>query len=453
MTIYEDGQIVSIVPAIEKDEPDFNLELAILGCCFSDEACIDGVRLLPEAFRDIHLRRIFEMMKELRAKQIPVELISMQELYKTEFASRDFYELVAELYKTPYNSKNIQWYVYQLNHVYRQKVFYALLQTIIDAPKPDGFELNKTIEWLMERLEKLIDEYSGEKDFSFEAEMSKILRRSDKDNPEPMPLKIDTGFDLLDKKLEMGIQSNYLVVLGGLPGTGKTTLAMNIVRNVMLDQRHSVLYFTFEMKIDFLMTKLLAACTDIPFGRFSRGELTPGEMNSVHAAMLKSLPLNPLKIYYETHKELAKLVTKIRYEVKLNPAVKFIVVDHLHLMLCSSTSNALDKIETITSTLKGLAGELDVPILLLSQLTKQDKTKGGLPPTMSELRGSGSISADADIVMLLHRKLENNPHNLTELHILKNRGGAPDQIVPLRLRGEIDSFVESNVVYGVFERG
>lgn len=446
MTIYENGQIVSLEP--KTPEPDFNLEVAILGCCFSDEACLDGLRLLPAAFRSMHLRRVFEMMKELRAKQIPVDLISMGELYKIEFAHADFFDLVKELYLAPYQSKNLHWYAYQLNHLYRQQIFYAALKTVTNTPPAEGFDLNKTITWLTDKLNNLIDEYDGDKDFNFGAEIAKILRRSDKENPEPIPLRIDTGFALLDKKLGMGIQSNYLTVLGGLPGTGKTTLAMNMVRDIIVQQRHSVLYFSFEMKVETLMMKLLSSCTMIPLSRFSSGGLTESEISKVMEAMLKSFPLNPLKIYYQQHNELSKLVAKIRYEAKLNPSVKFIVVDHLHLMTCNVANNALDKIETITGTLKRLAGEIDVPILLLSQLTKQDKSKPGAQPAMGELRGSGSIAADADVVMILNRKLENNHSNITELHLLKNREGEPDQMVQLKLKGDICLFVENGSAYG-----
>lgn len=252
---------------------------------------------------------------------------------------------------------------------------------------------------------------------------------------------IPTGFWMLDK-LTNGLHNGELIVIAGRPGTGKSSFAMNIVENAAL-KNFSCAVFSLEMPRVQIAQRLLCSNSGIPLSRMTGGEFSDSDKDwkSIYST---ATTLSHLKIFIDDSSLItpAQLLSKCR-RLKNREGLDLIVVDYIQLMTTGKKAeNRQQEISEISRNLKILAKELDVPVIALSQMSRQIENRPG-KPQLSDLRESGAIEQDADIVMFIHReKSEEDAPNKDDrlLIVAKHRNGALDEI-PLKWIGELVKFV------------
>jgi replicative DNA helicase len=257
---------------------------------------------------------------------------------------------------------------------------------------------------------------------------------------------IPTGYNDLDNKLG-GLQKSDLIILAARPSMGKTSLALDIVRHVAVGKKRPVAIFSLEMSKDQLVDRLLAAEAEVDLWKMRTGKLNDvGPDNDFerigHA--LGRLSEAPIYIDDSGSVNIMELRTKAR-RLQAEHDLELIVVDYLQLMEGRSQENRVQEVSEISRSLKTLAKELNVPVLALSQLSREVEKRGGdKKPQLSDLRESGSIEQDADVVMFIYRdemyngKESKKPH-IAEILIRKHRNG-PIGEVELYFDGEKTSF-------------
>ena len=237
---------------------------------------------------------------------------------------------------------------------------------------------------------------------------------------------IPSGFADLDN-LTSGFQNSEFVVIGARPSVGKTALALTMAANIAVQQRKPVGFFTLEMSAVALMQRLLAAEARLDSNRIRSGMLRPSDFHKITDAAGRLYDA-PLFIEDSPNLKLLDLRAQAR-RMKSNHSVEIVFIDYLTLI--SSENQELprhEQIAEISRSLKALARELDVPVLALSQVRRE--TEGKLP-TLADLRESGSIEQDADVVMFLHRERgtdENLNERETDLIVAKQRNGPVGKI-------------------------
>ena len=246
---------------------------------------------------------------------------------------------------------------------------------------------------------------------------------------------LPTGFGDLDNKLG-GLQKSDLVILAARPSMGKTSLALDVIRHVAVGKKKPVAIFSLEMSKDQLVDRLLAAEAEVDLWKMRTGRLNDiGPENDFerigHA--LGRLSEAPIFIDDSGTVNIMELRTKAR-RLQAEQAIELIVVDYLQLMEGRNTENRVQEVSEISRSLKTLAKELNVPVLALSQLSRAVEQRGGdKKPQLSDLRESGSIEQDADVVMFISRdemytgKESRKPH-IAEILIRKHRNGPTGEI-------------------------
>ncbi len=252
---------------------------------------------------------------------------------------------------------------------------------------------------------------------------------------------VSTGFAELDRYLG-GLQKSDLVILAARPSMGKTSLALDIVRHVGVKEKIPVGIFSLEMSKDQLVDRLLAAEAEVDLWRMRTGRLTDdGEHNDFerigHA--MGRLADAPIFIDDSASSNIMEIRTKAR-RLQAEHDLGLIVVDYLQLMEGRNTENRVQEVSEISRALKSLARELNVPVLALSQLSRAVESRNPPIPQLSDLRESGSIEQDADVVMFIYRedqykdKSSKKPH-IADILIKKHRNGPT---------GSIELYFDSN---------
>jgi len=220
-----------------------------------------------------------------------------------------------------------------------------------------------------------------------------------------------------------GMQDSNLIVLAARPGVGKTAFALNVARYVAVEEKLPTCVFSLEMSKEELSDRLLVRQGLIDAWKLKTGQLSDDDFTSLSEAM-GILAEAPLYIDDTPGLSVTELRTKAR-RLQVDKGIKFVVVDYLQLMHGKNRENRVQEVSEISQGLKNLARELRIPILAVAQLNRQMEARGGRP-RLSDLRESGSIEQDADVVMFLHREDEEVKEMIT-LSIEKHRNGPTGQ--------------------------
>ncbi|HVA21063.1 MAG TPA: replicative DNA helicase [Candidatus Micrarchaeia archaeon] len=235
---------------------------------------------------------------------------------------------------------------------------------------------------------------------------------------------VASGFVELDE-VTSGFQRSELIVLAARPGVGKTSFALNIARNAAVRRQHAVAIFSLEMSRDNLVQRMLCSEAGVDAYRLRTGQLGDDAWPRIARAMDT---LNRARIFIDDTPSLSIMEMRAKgRRIRATEHVDLFVVDYLQLMRASGRQESrAQEVSDISAGLKGLARELDVPVLAISQLNRESERRTDRRPQLSDLRDSGSIEQDSDIVMFLYRPgmhEEGKDPGLTELEISKNRNG------------------------------
>ncbi len=386
-----------------------DLEEVVLGAMMIDKKGVDEVidMLSPDAFyKDAH-KYIFEAIFKLFESSEPIDLLTVSSQLKKDskldIAGGDFYLIY--LTQKVSSSAHIEFHARIILQKFIQRSLIKISNEIIE----DSYDETKDVFDLLDRAEARLYEVT-QGNIKRSSETSQELVRQAKKKIEEISNKegisgVPSGFDKLDK-LTSGWQESDLIIIAARPGMGKTALALSMARNIAVTQNIPVAFFSLEMSSIQLITRLISSETGLSSQKLRTGRLEKHEWEQLNVKV-KALEKAPLFIDDTPSLSIFDLRAKSR-RLSSQHGIKLIVVDYLQLMTTGGgmkgIGNREQEISTISRNLKALAKELSIPVIALSQLSRAVETRGGSKrPLLSDLRESGAIEQDADIVAFIYR--------------------------------------------------
>ena len=391
--------------------------------------------ILPHCFYATKHANIFETMLELFSKRDPIDLLSLSSRLK-EKNTLDLIggaSYLTELVNTVPSSANIKHYA----EIVSKKFMMRRLIEASDFISQVGFDESQELEDALDKAEKKIYEVTQSggvhKFVHLKDELAQAWERLDNLHNNKGELRgIPTGFPEIDRKLA-GLQKADLIILAARPSMGKTSLALDIARQAAVNHNVPVGIFSLEMSAQQLVDRMLAAQSNVDAWKLRTGKLSREEDFTSLRQSLDVLSKAPIYIDDQPGSSILKMRSVAR-RLKSENGLGLIVVDYLQLIIppqSRGNDNLVQQITEISRALKNLARELDVPVLALSQLSRAVEQRGG-KPRLSDLRDSGSIEQDADVVMFIHRedkyKEESERTNIAEILIEKHRNGETGKV-------------------------
>lgn len=437
-----------------------DLEEAVLGAIMLEKSAFDTVIeiLKPECFYvDAH-QRIFKAMQSLAQKSMPIDLLTVVE----ELRVKEELELVGgpyfvtKLTNAVVSSANIDAHSRIILQKFIQRDLIRISGEIISDAYEDSTDVFDLLDDAESKLFEITNNHLRKNFDSIDSVLVKTIQRiEDMRNRQEDITGVPSGFTTLDK-VTYGWQPTDLVILAARPAVGKTAFALNLVRNAALNSKKPtpVAFFSLEMSSSQLVQRILSAESEIWLEKISRGKMEDHEMQQLYKNGIQRLQNAPIFIDDTPALNIFELRAKCR-RLKNKHNLGMIIIDYLQLMSGTGdkrSSNREQEISTISRNLKGLAKELGIPIIALSQLSREvEKRKDGEKmPQLSDLRESGAIEQDADMVMFLYRpeyynitanEMGESNKGETHVRIAKHRNGSLETI-KLRALLHIQKFVE-----------
>ena len=392
-----------------------------------------SVTVFPESFYADKHRKIYEAILSVFSKGDPIDTVSivtklkdMGQLDRIGGAS-----YVTELIETVPAAGNATYYSEQ---VINKSTLRNLIHAADDIAEI-GYSDPETVDEALDQAEKKIFQAtqapSAQKFRPIGTALKEAWERFEhlSENPE-VKRGVPSGFTSLDNLLS-GFQKSDLIILAARPSMGKTTFALDLARNAALQHGASVGIFSLEMSDQQLVDRMLAAEAGVDSWKLRTGRLSnDSEYEALQGAMNK-LHKAPIHIIDEAAMNIVKMRSAAR-RLKNEYGLDMLIVDYLQLMsptLTKGSDSMVQQITEISRSLKILAKEMDIPVIALSQLSRAVEQRGG-KPRLSDLRDSGSIEQDADVVMFIHREDKMNKDkeperpNIAEILVEKHRNGA-----------------------------
>ena len=424
----------------------------------SEKALLGSIMLRPEAlpeimdilrseafYADKH-KTIFDAMAHLYEKREPIDLLTLSSKLKetVDLDRIGGMSYLTELVNVVPSSSNAEHYaeIIQKKHTMRRLIEAA------DHIANLGYDESNALEEVLDKAEKRMYEVTSKnlsgKYIQMKDVLGEAMDRLDKIHKEQGILRgVPTGFKDLDTKLS-GLQNSDLIILAARPSVGKTSLALDIARNAAIRHNIPTAIFSLEMSTNQLVDRMLSAESRVDAWRLRTGKLTlDSEFEQIRAS-LDPLSKAPLFIDDQAANNILKIRSVVR-RLKHEKNLGLVIIDYLQLMTpvqSKGGDNVVQQITEISRSLKQLAKEFNIPVLALSQLSRAVEQRGG-KPRLSDLRDSGSIEQDADVVIFIHREPNEEgggKKQETEILIEKHRNG-PTGVVRLIFDADKSSFL------------
>src|SRR5688572_13343973 len=437
------------------------LEEAVLGAIMLEKNAFDTVVeiLKPECFYVEAHQRIFKAMQSLSHKSQPIDILTVVEELKTreelDMVGGPYY--VTKLTNAVVSSAHIETHARIILQKFIQRELIRVSGEIIGDAYEDSTDVFDLLDDAESKLFEITSNHLRKNFDTIDSVLVKTIQRiEDLRQRNEDVTGVPSGFSGLDR-VTYGWQMTDLIILAARPSVGKTAFALNLARNAALhpSKPTPVALFSLEMSAGQLVQRILAAESEIWLEKIARGKLEEHEMKQLYARGIQRLAQAPLFIDDTPALNIFELRAKCR-RLKNKHNIGLIVIDYLQLMSGTGenrTANREQEISNISRNLKGLAKELNVPIIALSQLSRAVETRGAKEgsriPQLSDLRESGAIEQDADMVMFLYRPEYydltqsaegENIKGLTEVKIAKHRNGSLET-VKLKALLHIQKFV------------
>lgn len=419
---------------LEAVTPPQNLEAeqSVLGSLMIDRDAIINISdfLSPEDFYKENHKLIYESMIELYEQGEPIDVVSLanvlQEKKKLEQIGGRA-ALVALANTTP-NSSSVEHYA---KIVQRKGTLRNLIKSgseIQRLAQDESQEIDQILDEAEQQIFAVSQKFLTNKFVSIKTILADTFERIDKTHKEGQTRGIPTMFNDIDSLLG-GMQQSDMVILAARPSMGKTTFALDLCRNIAVHQKVPTGIFSLEMSKEQLVDRLLAAEAEVDLWKMRTGKLSDSPESDDFpkiAEAMGRLSEAPLFIDDTPGASPMEIRTKAR-RLQAEHGLGFIVVDYLQLMEGKSKESRVQEVAEISRSLKGIARELNVPVLALSQLSRAVESRTPPIPQLSDLRESGSIEQDADVVMFIYREAMYDPEtenpNKAEVLIRKHRNG------------------------------
>jgi replicative DNA helicase len=430
--------------------PPQNLEAerALLGCMLIDEeAKIRSLETIKEDFfYDQSHKKIFSAISILFEKGENCDLVTLTNQLKSEGRLEEVggVEALSEIVENLPTAANVDEYSKIVKDKYILRALISNATKIISEAQKDKIH----IEALLDEAESLIFEIS-ENRIEKEAYAMKDLIKDNIEEIEKIHNKrgtvtgLPTGFIDLDEKTT-GLHPSDFVIIASRPSMGKTSLGCNIILNITSGVKKApVLFFSLEMSKEQLVKRMLCCEAKIDLMKLRQGMLSDKDMGNL---LLVAGRLEKMPIFIDDSPSLSAFELRARARrLKAREDIQLIIVDYLQLMKSKNrTENRQQEISDISSSLKALAKELNIPVIAISQLSRAPELREGKKPQLSDLRESGSIEQDADLVLLLYREEfyhqdDEEAKNIAEVNIAKQRNG-PTGVLRLTFLKEFTRF-------------
>ena len=414
---------------IEKYLPhNFLAEKMILSCLLINSEAIEiAIETIPtEAFYFKNHREIYKSIVFMHSNKLPIDILTLTTFLQENGLLEKIggVKVLLELINQIPNLIYLEEYIRLVKDKFLRRSLIKLGYEIINSSYITNLPLENIFNNLENELFALNNEIKIQK-LSSSAELLNDLFYELKDkflNPTLPGLK--SGFYDLDL-LTQGFQKSDLIIIAGRPSTGKTALSLNIILNVIKNSKLPVLFFSLEMSNKQIMYRLLSMEANIDQTRLKNGKLYQNDWIKLNK-IIKILSKLPLFIDDSANLSVNDIRSKIKTIISEQTKIGLIVIDYLQLMqnLNIKNGNRVQELSQITRYLKNIAREFNVPIIALSQLSRNVENRLNQKPILSDLRESGSIEQDADLVLMLYKnKSLSQASQLTELIIAKQRNG------------------------------
>ncbi|HYF05079.1 MAG TPA: replicative DNA helicase [Patescibacteria group bacterium] len=405
-------------------------EISVLGALMLDKDAIlkVGDMLIPEDFYDFRHTLLYQTMVDLFESNTPIDILTvsnrLEEKKQLDRIGGNSY--LADLVNAVPSAGNVSHYagIVRKKGTLRRLISQANeIQRI--AFKEEG-EIEDILDLAESKLFAISQKHLKQNFDSISSVLHSTFERIDELHRDKGKLRgIPTGFVDLDNLLG-GLQKSDLLILAARPSMGKTAFALEIARNIATHTKTGVGIFSLEMSKDQLVERMLASQAGVNLWKIRTGNLAEEDFGLLQEAM-GQLGDAPIFIDDAAGANIMEVRTKAR-RLQNEHKIGFLVVDYLQLMQGRSTENRVQEVSEISRSLKILARELNVPILALSQLSRNVENRPDKVPQLADLRESGSIEQDADVVMFIYREdmykgKESKRPNVAEIHIRKHRNG------------------------------
>lgn len=428
---------------------DVDMEASVLGALLIDVDAIVKIadKLAIEDFYDRRHQFIYQAIFQLYEKRKPIDILTLSNqlkingnldavggaAYLTELTN--YVEVAANVlaYADVVEEKSVRRKLIEANNA------------IKDLINNENLEVGDLISDAEDKMFKVSERHVKQNIVSIDTILADSFERLDELHKDSGRIRgIPTGFQDMDDKLA-GLQRSDLFILAARPSMGKTAFALNLAHNVAVQSKEPVLIFSLEMSKEQLVDRLLSMESGVSAWALRTGNLTDSDFEKISVAM-GTLSEAPIYIDDTPGITVSDLRTKARRESH-NHKLGLVIVDYLQLMSggsrFSGESNRVQEISEISRGLKGIARELDVPLIALSQLSRSVESRPDKIPQLSDLRESGSIEQDADVVAFIFREeyynAETERKNITDIFIKKHRNG-PTGAVELYFDNEKQRF-------------
>ncbi len=427
--------------------PDF--EEAVLGALLVEPNCVDEVmeELQPSNFYDPKNRMIFEAMVSLNTEHVALDLLTVSQRLRENGSLEEVGGAVklASLSEKIGAAAHIEFYIKILKQKKIQRDLITASYEILKESYDDSVNVDELVDSAQSKVFDAIQSNTRKDVQDIGSVINDALERVEKMQEQEGLSGVPSGFVTLDK-ITQGWQRSDLIILAARPSVGKTAFALNIARNASVDHNMPVAIFSLEMPVIQLAMRLMITETGLPAEKIKGGsKMTPQEWEQLQTK-IKRLSAAPLYVDDTPSLPIMEFRSKAKRLVSTK-GVRLIIVDYLQLMQGPPELRGFreQEVAAISRTLKATAKELDIPIIALSQLSRNSvqRANSNGKPMLSDLRESGSIEQDADMVIFVHRPdflgLSENPEdkNKTQLIIAKHRNGEI---------GEIDMIFKSDEV-------
>jgi len=424
-------------------------EASLLGALLIDSDAIvkiaDTVR--PDDFFDKRHEHIYNAMTHLYEQHKAIDVLTLADHLKNEghLSGIGGPSYLTELTNFVPTASHVEQYADIVAQKALRRRLIAASREITDLGYDESKQLRELIEEAETRLFEVSQQHIRQDVISLEAILAESFDRLDDLHKDKQKLRgVPTGFKDLDNILA-GFQPSDLAILAARPSMGKTALALNFAHNIAVQAKQPVLIFSLEMSKEQLVDRLLSMESGVDAWALRTGNLTDADFEKIGQAMGT---LSEAQIFIDDSPgiTISDLRTKARREAHRRP-LGLIIVDYLQLMSGASRygndGNRVQEISEISRGLKGIARELNVPVLALSQLSRSVENRSPQIPQLADLRESGSIEQDADVVAFIYREEYYNPDTdrkgLADIFIKKHRNG-PTGGVELRFESEKQRF-------------
>ncbi|MDE6255967.1 MAG: replicative DNA helicase [Muribaculaceae bacterium] len=443
---------------------DKDLEEVVLGALMLEKDAYMNVSdiLTPDAFYDPRNQKIYEAISTLGFNQRPIDMMTVTEQLRKNGTLNEVGGAIhiTELTGRVYSAANVEFHA----KIIAQKYLARRLISFATKIETDAYDESNDVDDLLQAAEGQIFEISQMHLKREVTQIDPVLNLALEQiqtaaNTETGLSGLQTGYTDLDK-MTSGWQNSDLIIIAARPAMGKTAFVLSMAKNMAIDFNTPIAIFTLEMANVQLVKRLISNVADLNGEQIKSGKLTPEEWDRLNSR-LRNVYSAPLYLDETPGLSITELRTKARRLVR-ERGVRMIMIDYLQLMTASGMKlgSREQEVSTISRSLKGLAKELNIPIIALSQLNRSTETREDKRPVLSDLRESGAIEQDADIVCFIHRpeyytkstedEHGNDIRGLAELIVAKHRSGAVGD-VKLRFVSKFARFENWNEGYKMMQ--